>query len=398
MTVDERIRESLSAELALPDLDVDEVDRSERAVRGARARSRQRRSGLFAVVAVIAAVALVATGVVARRSSREVVRTGPTTPTAVAADGHLLTLVRSGQGALLVERSAATGRIERTLGTLPSGGQVSALSVSDNGQMAYVIVQAPEPCPGTAICLYHGTIERVPLTPSERPIDVLATGRPVTLAVSHDGRTLAWIDGGNGTESIHLRDLPTGHEQTIPLARITDQGFGVLLRASSLSFSSDGRQVAVSVTAGSSSAVEILDVDRAVIARVLQPAAAGHVWSAAVYRGSTDQLAGVDSCIQSSQCPTQLVSVAVVTGRSTPLVASGVGNPVAGSAGNVQLTADASGAVFAMVWPGACPSCLGPVAWRLLRLDHSHVVTLAHGVIPGPTGASGPPTALAWIH
>ena len=377
-----------------------------------RRRRRRRRLTGAAVVGLVAIAVLVTGAAVWRSPTSVVVRT--TTPSnsepVERGPGHLLTIVSSDNIPLLVQRSAATGRIERTVRALPTdGGTPTQLAMPNAGRVVYVasftvpFCPAPIPPQTDTGCRPFGYVEALPLDPADGPPVRYSSEAASAIAVTPDGSLLAWATTNNDTATLHFRDLHSGRESFTSFESASS-GSNSSWQIQTLSFSSNGRHLAASISTGSGLVVETLDglaglapSGQLQIPRthLVGPLAKGTDWSSAVYRGSNNQLVAIAT---GTAVDTQLVTIDPGTGESKPLLRPGSTNPFARTGSFVQLSSDPRGTVFAWT-PTLCGVCQGGGGgWAIFRVDSTPRLLASGSNLPlTPQGAAGQPAAITWM-
>jgi hypothetical protein len=385
MSVDDRIRDALEAAVTRPDLDLD-LDRVEVGLRTAVAgRTRRRHRTVVVTTSLLAAAAAVLVAVVVWPGpNHETVNTGAILPPATtpARAGHLLAL----RGGALVELSATTGAVERTLVT--SGAQpVVAMAASGDGRFAYV-VRPPSPR-RVADAL---SIDRVDLTtgavtsvvrsaptPAGIPIGGPFSVGDVVVATDIHGTRVAWAAR---FDPVTILTVETGrrviwHPPGVSARPVVHRGgsttiYGGTGAVDRLLWSPDDRHLAIS-TEGDSHGVRVLDVE------ALTPAATAilvpGMTEALSYERSTRDLIGWSSC-----------------GRCLPTMVawSGSGRPTT----YLQPRSDARGVVIGrdahqlFLLDLACTQCLEFVGYDVYAGDGVHTRSL---------GLSRPVDDLVWI-
>jgi hypothetical protein len=421
VSVDDRIRDALDASVALPDLDLDALDRAEADVRTTLTeRTRRRHRAVIATASALAAAAAVLIAVLVWPGpNHETVNTGAILPPATtpAGAGHLVSIAWPGNGARgeVVIRSAATGRVERTLpAILPSQTGEADLSVTADGRYLYYgwyeaekcITSIPGGCTG-------GGIERISLT--DGALAVVSSRPTYALAVSPDGRYLAAtqaVAAPLDPAHVTVTDLRTGTTRTWDAGRDTQDGVSSSdWRVTNLSFAPDDRHVAISMDATTFGSpilrsrtfrvISTLDTDRPSSEsnpRVVPPGArAPQRWQAS-YSASSNDLVALEWCGQ-PPCPTPArpVRIDVSSGRSQSLSGGLASTNLPAS--DASLATGRSGVVYA-IEPDLCPRCNGfGGRWAIYRIESGVVTILASApdtqIAPGTY--AGPPDGLAWI-
>jgi hypothetical protein len=404
--IDPRLRGALVALVPPEDLALDALDRIEAEVRSDAARRRvqgRRRAATGAIVAVAAAVVIAL--IAWPGSSHEKVSTGVASTTtatahrpAFAADGHLLTLESDGS---IVERSTVTGQIEAVVVDGAGLGIVS-FAASADGSTVFLLAQ-PGPAANRTMNSY--SVLRVAVGGGAAvPVPGTSGTGMTPLASSPDGRRLA-TTAANGVKVVDVVDgtsttwaLPSVNAPVAPELGVPGDDGSVV---SSLSWSSDGRMVALSVyTLAGYQGVEILDTTREdgpdnprLVGPLAETGSTPIGWTASAFRGTGGDLVALASCL-ARRCvaPSQLVMIDAASGRSSPIRETGKLQSIAS-----PIASDGTGRTLFLLDldTNHCTICQGGSGWAIDRVQGSTSTTLMAG--PRLGGSTPAVSQVAWI-
>jgi hypothetical protein len=276
-------------------------------------RRRARRHYGGRVLALVAVALLTFAGVQAVRTALvggvPPVRPAPTRSSFVASDaGGRLVVVSADSGKLL--RILAPPRDDYIRGTGPGYGPVVP---GDRSAVYYAGA-----CTGV-----RGAVWRQPLD-GGRPIKV-ADGTGISLTISEDGSTLAWVDQrckGLHQERLTVRDLRRGTERHWLLESVNESAYGLAL-------SPDGRRLAMMLSPPGQLELRVLDTTgqgSLLDGRLLHvPDAGCQPEPPLAYRPGSGELAVVELCGPLNRSQRRLIYVDEATGvlRARPLVFPG---------------------------------------------------------------------------